>query len=125
MNQNNTGPRIHYLALLILSAALAACSSTGLSNFTPQHSDAVSTLLEQAENAKQSGNFISAENSIERALRIEPENAFIWFKLGELNCDIGNFYDCENIALKAKRLSRSGALTRQLDALLARSQNTR
>lgn len=110
------------LTLLSLATLFSGCTSTGfVEPQEPSYSQAVQTLIEKAAIALQRNEFVVAENALERALRIEPENPNIWLKLSELNCRQNNFYDCKNLALRGKSYTSDGYLTRQFDQLIKQS----
>ena len=109
---------LRIVCILLAMLFISACASTSFSPFATHYSPPAASLMAQADTDRLEKNYPSAENNIERALRIEPENAHIWLKLGELNCERGNYYDCENLALKGKRLTQDKSLLRRFDKLL-------
>lgn len=62
---------------------------------------AVMSLLERARVHAASGRYSNAEVSLERALRIEPGNAHLWYELAQLAMQQGNFQQAESFALRA------------------------
>ena len=58
-------------------------------------------LAEQARQAHQSGDLNGAAGAIERALRIEPQNAFLWLALAELRREQGAPNDAKAMAQRA------------------------
>jgi Flp pilus assembly protein TadD len=53
-------------------------------------SKAVKTLLQQAELQRTSGDLTGAAATLERALRIEPENGYVWNRLAHIRAEQGN-----------------------------------
>jgi tetratricopeptide (TPR) repeat protein len=66
---------------------------------------AARSLLDQAENSRRAGQFEAAAASLERAVRIEPRNAFLWSALAANYIDIGNYDQAEAIAQRANSLA--------------------
>lgn len=66
---------------------------------------AVRSLLQQAEASRRAGQFDAAAASYERAVRIEPRNAFLWSALAANAIDIGNFDQAEALAQRANSLA--------------------
>jgi predicted Zn-dependent protease len=62
-------------------------------------------LVAQAQTQSASGNFAVAAGTIERALRIEPENPLLWIEMAKIRVAETNYPQAENLARKA--LSRS------------------
>jgi predicted Zn-dependent protease len=58
-------------------------------------------LVAQAETQRKSKNFMQAAATLERALRIEPNNPLLWLAYGELRMDEGNYAQAENMGRKA------------------------
>ncbi|HWK73635.1 MAG TPA: tetratricopeptide repeat protein [Povalibacter sp.] len=58
-------------------------------------------LVGQAQTQLASKNFAVAASSIERALRIEPDNPLLWIELGKVRQAEGNYVQAENMARKA------------------------
>jgi predicted Zn-dependent protease len=74
-------------------------------------------------------NYIVAAASIERALRIEPDNPLLWIELGKVRFAEGNFVQAENMARKAVSMSvnapraQSSAWRLIADSYRARGKN--
>jgi predicted Zn-dependent protease len=62
-------------------------------------------LVAQAQTQSASGNYAVAAGTIERALRIEPENPLLWIEMAKIRAAETNYPQAENLARKA--LSRS------------------
>jgi len=58
-------------------------------------------LVNQAEIQRNSKNFMQAAATLERALRIEPNNPLLWLAYGELRMAEGNYAQAENMGRKA------------------------
>lgn len=67
----------------------------------PVLSPASRALVGQAQTQLASKNFAVAASSIERALRIEPDNALLWIELGKIRQAEGNYVQAENMGRKA------------------------
>lgn len=64
-----------------------------------------STLLEMGRAQRDGGNYTQAAMTIERALRIEPNNALLWIELGEIKAADGDREQAETMARKALTLA--------------------
>src|SRR3712207_4428651 len=64
---------------------------------TREHSlsSATQSLVKQARTQTASGNYASAAGSIERALRIEPDNPLLWIELGKVRQAERNYVQAE------------------------------
>lgn len=65
-------------------------------------SPAVKALMKMADAEIAAGNLDKAADSLERALRIEPDNPDIWLKLATINERQGNREQAANMLSKAK-----------------------
>jgi len=68
-------------------------------------SPASQALVTQAQAQRRKGDLPGATVSLERALRIEPNNPLLWIELGRLRMDQGNFPQAENMGRKALAMS--------------------
>jgi hypothetical protein len=83
-------------------------------------SPASTMLLEQSRRERAAGSLDDAADSIERALRIDPDNPWLWLELGEIHMMAGDSTQAEEMARKALSLAGSDqALVGQADRLLA------
>jgi len=103
----------------LIGLALSACAALSGPVATPtqpsSESDAGSqpltgisataVLLEQSRAERSAGTYAEATASIERALRIEPNNALLWIELGEIKLADGDAEQAEMIARKALTLA--------------------
>ncbi|WP_153067259.1 tetratricopeptide repeat protein [Steroidobacter cummioxidans] len=96
----------------------------------PVLSAASRALVSQAQLQLQSKNYPVAASSIERALRIEPDNPLLWIELGRVRQAEGNYVQAENMGRKAASMSvnapkaNSAAWTLISESLRARGKNT-
>jgi hypothetical protein len=92
-------------------------------------SPASRSLVTQAQAQRKKGDLPGTTVSLERALRIEPNNPLLWIEMGRLRMDQGNFPQAENMGRKALSMSvgdeRTQAAAWQLigDSLKARGRN--
>ena len=82
-------------------------------------SGASSALLEQSRAQRAAGSLPAARASLERALRLDPNNAAVWLELGELELQTGNLSQAATMARKAMTLAgRDKRLTDRAEQLL-------
>jgi Flp pilus assembly protein TadD len=87
-------------------------------------------LVGQAQTQLASKNYPVAAASIERALRIEPDNPLLWIELGKVRQAEGNYQQAENMGRKAQSMAvnaprtQAAAWTLIADSLRARGKNT-
>lgn len=87
-------------------------------------------LVSQAQTQLASKNFAVAASSIERALRIEPDNPLLWIELGKVRQAEGNYSQAENMGRRALSMSantpraQSAAWSLIADSYRARGKNT-
>jgi tetratricopeptide (TPR) repeat protein len=62
---------------------------------------AVVALLDQAQTDNESGRREAADSSLERALRIEPRNPWLWHQLAQLRLDQGQYAQAITMARKS------------------------
>ena len=76
-------------------------------------------LLEQSRAQRAAGSLPAARASLERALRLDPNNAALWLELGELELQTGNSAQAATMARKAMTLAgRDRRLTDRAEQLL-------
>ncbi|HKR37684.1 MAG TPA: tetratricopeptide repeat protein [Steroidobacteraceae bacterium] len=86
-------------------------------------------LVSQAQTQMATKNYPVAASSIERALRIEPDNPLLWIELGKVRFAEGNYVQAENMARKAVSMSvnapraQSSAWRLIADSYRARGKN--
>jgi len=66
---------------------------------------AVVALLDRADSYRQSGDISNEAATIERALRIEPNNAELWSRLAATRLEQGQPRQAEQLALKSNALA--------------------
>jgi tetratricopeptide (TPR) repeat protein len=82
-------------------------------------SGASGALLEQSRAQRAAGSLPAARASLERALRLDPNNAVLWLELGELELQTGNAAQASEMARKALTLAgRDARLTTRAERLL-------
>lgn len=83
-------------------------------------SKAVRTLLQQAELQRSSGDLTGAAATLERALRIEPENAYVWNRLAHVRAQQGQAGLAAELAAKSSSFAGTDeTLKRDNDRLVA------
>ncbi|MFW6343025.1 MAG: tetratricopeptide repeat protein, partial [Halothiobacillaceae bacterium] len=80
---------------------------------------AVQALMDRAALQADTGQFPQAAATIERALRIAPQDPALWRRLGRYRLDMGDAGQAEQMALRAVRFSRGDAEERQAWQLVA------
>jgi Flp pilus assembly protein TadD len=86
-------------------------------------------LVSQAQTQVATKNYPVAASSIERALRIEPDNPLLWIELGKVRFAEGNYVQAENMARKAVSMSVNAPRTQSsawkliADSFRARGKN--
>jgi Tfp pilus assembly protein PilF len=101
--------------LLILSfCLLPACSSHPPQAYPPPVVDKsrpapVTALLDQAEQQANAGELESAAASLERAIRIDPRNAVLWYHLATVRLSQGESAQAEQLAVKSNSLAAGNA----------------
>jgi len=92
-------------------------------------SPASQALVSQAQAQRKRGDLPGASVSLDRSLRIEPNNPLLWIELGRLRMDQRNFAQAEAMGRKALSMSigdnktQSSAWLLVADALRARGKN--
>lgn len=90
---------------------------------------ATGALVTQARGATASGDFDAAAATLERALRIEPDNPLVWIEMGRMRLASGDAPQAENMGRRALALAagapreQSSAWRLIADALRARGRN--
>lgn len=108
------------VAIGLLGVWLAACSlapPSGEEGIIPSAeqirpdattSPAVRRLVENARQASLQGKMSRAESFLERAIRIEPKNPYIWHYLARVQLSQGNYQHAEGLAAKSSSLIHQG-----------------
>lgn len=80
---------------------------------------AVQRLYDQAMNYAFAGDFDQAEAALERGLRIEPSNPYLWFELARIAATYGNVNKARELASRAQSYaSGERQLQRQIQRFL-------
>jgi len=86
-------------------------------------SKAVQTLLQQAELQRTSGDLVGAAATLERALRIEPESAYVWNRLAHVRAQQGQAGLAAELAAKSNSfVGTDETLKGDNNALIARAR---
>lgn len=86
-------------------------------------SKAVKTLVQQAELQRSSGDLTGAAATLERALRIEPDSAYVWNRLAHVRAAQGQAGLAGELAAKSNAFAGSDeTLKRDNDRLIAQSR---
>ena len=80
-------------------------SATAPARPPSETSGATQALLEQSRSARAAGNYAQANATIERALRIAPNDPSLWVELGEIELATGNNAQAATLARKALTLA--------------------
>jgi predicted Zn-dependent protease len=87
-------------------------------------SKAVKTLLQQAELQRSSDDLTGAAATLERALRIEPDSAYVWNRLAHVRAEQGQAGLAGELAAKSNAFAGGDeTLKRDNDKLIARSRS--
>jgi len=92
-------------------------------------SPASRALVAQAQNQSTAGNDALAAATLERALRIEPDNPQLWIELAKIKHNQGNEAQAENLARKALTMAAGDGKTQSAawrviaDSYRARGRN--
>lgn len=78
----------------------------------------VALLWERAEQAREQGRLEDAIASLERALRMTPQDPVLWSRVAELRLRQGRFAVAENLAAKSNALAGEQRLLRYRNWLL-------
>jgi len=89
------------------AAAPGAAAPSATPPSRPQSDTAVATqaLLAQSRAARAAGSYAQATATVERALRIDPNDARLWLELGEIELASGNPGQAATLARKALTLA--------------------
>lgn len=95
----------------------------------PKSADAISgpavlSLLRSAQGARAAGQYAQAAGSLERALRIEPRNYFVWSTLADTYLRQKNFDQAISVAQKSNSLGRGNVYVEQENWRVIRDART-
>jgi tetratricopeptide (TPR) repeat protein len=86
---------------------------------------AVVSLLDQAKQSESDGNLVRAAALYERALRIAPSDAEIWYFLAQLRYKQDDFQQAESLAQKSRVLAKDDLSLQQRNWKLIADARTR
>ena len=72
---------------------------------TPSLSPAAEGLMREAEQQRQSRDYPGAAASLERALRISPQSAYLWNRLARVRLEQGLYSQAQNLAARSNALA--------------------
>ena len=72
---------------------------------TPDLPPAASGLAAQAEQQRQMGDYVGAAATLERALRIQPQEAYLWNRLARIRMEQGRYAQAGNLAQRSNALA--------------------
>lgn len=105
-----------------VSPALAA-TQPALATPAPSGGPAVMALAKRADGEMRANDLAAAAATLERALRIEPNNAGLWSRLAEVRLRQGDKTQAEQLALKSNGLAAgNAALKARNDQIIARAR---
>jgi hypothetical protein len=88
-------------------------------------SKAVKTLLQQAELQREGGDLTNAAATLERALRIEPKNAYVWNRLAHVRAQQGQSAMAAELAAKSNAFAGGDETLKRDNAdLIARTSRS-
>ncbi|MBF0254940.1 MAG: tetratricopeptide repeat protein [Gammaproteobacteria bacterium] len=81
-------------------------------------SNTVLALMQTAEGQEQAGNLAGAAATLERALRVQPRNAVLWYQLANVRFKQGQYARANSLAGKSNALAGSNPSLRRNNWLL-------
>lgn len=111
-----------WLAVLLF---VAGCSTLRPDTPSPEPSthSAVVSLLNKARAQSTAGQLHEASASLERAVRIEPRNPYLWQELARVRLEQGQYRQAENLAAKSNSLiAVDGAMRKQNWRIIGQSR---
>ena len=79
----------------------------------PSLPPAADALAKQAEQQRQAGDYVGAAATLERALRIEPQEAYLWNRLARVRMEQGHYSQAGDLASRSNALSRDQVQLKQ------------
>jgi hypothetical protein len=80
---------------------------------TPALQPAAGALAEQAERQRQAGDYVGAAATLERALRIQPREAYLWNRLAHVRMEQGRHAQAGNFAQRSNALAKDQPALKQ------------
>ena len=74
---------------------------------------AASALAAQAEQQRERGDYVAAAATLERAIRIQPREAYLWNRLARVRLDQNNYDQAGSLAQKSNTLSKDQGQIKQ------------
>jgi len=90
-----------FLPVVVLPLLLAACAALSPAPAPVSDNAAVLALVDQAHAEAADHRLQGAVGTIERALRIEPRNPFLWQELARLHLAQGDYDQTESLAARS------------------------
>lgn len=98
-------------------------TQVALATPAPSGGPAVMALTKRADGEMRANDLAAAAATLERALRIEPNNAGLWSRLAEVRLRQGDKAQAEQLALKSNGLAAgNAALKARNDQIIARAR---
>ena len=94
-----------FLVVLLVLTGCAVIQPVVSEPEPSSRNEAVVALLDTAHRQSSSGQLDEAGASLERALRIEPRNPYLWQELARVRLNQGQYRDAENLAAKSTTLA--------------------
>ncbi len=110
------------ICVILLSISLASCTSlfesdsvdstddSDQAQAAPSTNNATLALLDNAIQQTEAGNLEVAAATIERALRIEPRNPQLWYRLALIRFDQGKHRLAANLAAKSNSFAANNTV---------------
>lgn len=104
-----------YLAapVAIVLLLLSACAITPFETTEVSGNPAIVSLTESARIDFEAANYVSAAAKLERALRIEPRNARLWYELARVRMEQTLYRQVESLALRANSFAADNSQLRK------------
>ena len=110
--------------ILTLTAMLGASGCANYSTINAgvhepeSNNQAVMDLLAQAKQNNEYGEYALAESALERALRIEPRNPYLWFELAVVHKWQGQSSQAKSFAQRARSYASTDKMRAQIDRFI-------
>ncbi len=91
----------------------------------PSGGNAVKVLLDDARKAVQENRLDKAASSLERAVRLEPRNASIWYDLAQIRLHQKNYAAAEQMANKSISFTKNEDLIKRNRQIITAAQSAR
>lgn len=114
--------------VFVLAGTVSGCSTSALVPSvsqpvlsSPQHQDAVGTLLVEARHARVDRRLDEAEGLLNRAMRINPTSPDVYYQMALLRQAQGRTTQVRQLAERALSLGPNATLTRDIKRLIGHS----